>query len=246
MRADSGLLFIISMGFKLLFRYFIDFEVCNGEKMSLGNKICGIVLMSCLFFVVNQRFVFGKSDDNYLYDGNWWHLIPIIEQSGFLDGDRSCYCHEYHGKKWLSNLFTIPDYDLITRFYRKNPDHIGDFVVDVLSNFSVQPLPPLSSEFRGPAEQEGEDDGLVWRQRSVATGPELGQRGYIEGYLACHVRLNHNHGGTFSKPAAEYVRLITQWYGFVRETDAIDPDREPVAIADVLYKFRDQAPDGAK
>lgn len=88
------------------------------------------------------------------------------------------------------------------------------------------------------------DDGLVWRQMSLQTGPEVGQRGYIEGYLACHVRVNHNKGGTFARPAEDYVRLITQWYGFVRETDDIKSDREPVAIADVLYKFRDQARTG--
>lgn len=76
---------------------------------------------------------------------------------------------------------------------------------------------------------------------SANTGLQLEQVGFVEGYLACHAKLDHNKGGTFSKPAAEYVNLITEWYGFNRDTDAVNAKRQPTAIADVLFKFRDQA-----
>lgn len=53
------------------------------------------------------------------------------------------------------------------------------------------------------------------------------------------IGLNHDKGGTFSKPAAEYVKSIAGWYGFDAATGDIERTREPTPIAEVLFKFRD-------
>ncbi len=75
-------------------------------------------------------------------------------------------------------------------------------------------------------------------QLSVA-GPG-GQIGFIEGFLACHASPNNNRGGTFPRPAAEYVKSTSNWYRFNSETGDIDEKRQPAFIADVLFRFRDQ------
>jgi hypothetical protein len=64
--------------------------------------------------------------------------------------------------------------------------------------------------------------------------------GFVEGYLYCHRHDANNRGGTFSKSARDYVRLINKWYRVNDEAGEIDEKRQRVAIADVLFKFRDQ------
>lgn len=70
--------------------------------------------------------------------------------------------------------------------------------------------------------------------------------GFIEGNLYCHRHDANNRGGTFSKTAREYVRPISQWYRINDVADEIDEKRAQVAIADVLFKFRDRGKPAAQ
>lgn len=74
-----------------------------------------------------------------------------------------------------------------------------------------------------------------------ALGGKAEQLGCIEGYLACHVSLNDNRGGAFSKEPSEYVALISHWYRFDRATGQVDAKRQVTPIANVLFKFLDTA-----
>ena len=177
------------------------------------------------------------------YDGHWWLSISENEQSGFLNGYFDCYYYEFKGPARFS--YPVDLYQLeITKFFRMDESNLSTPVSEVLLDYrdsrGFKIIDKYAEHAKGP---HGYYDGLYWRQISEYTGPELEQLGFVEGYLACHAGLNHNKGGVFSKPPAEYVRLITQWYGFNRKTDDVDAKREPAAIAEALFKFRDQPQD---
>ena len=171
------------------------------------------------------------------YDGHWWLGITPHEQYGFLNGFTDCYDYEYKGPDRYIDY--NEDQTLITMFYEENVSRQTQAVAAVLHMFRAGPgeKPRPGGELvKG---RHAYYDGLYWRQISEYSGPELEQLGFVEGYLWCHARLAHNKGGVFSKPPGEYVRLITQWYGFNRETDDVDEKREPTAIAGALFRFRD-------
>jgi len=79
-------------------------------------------------------------------------------------------------------------------------------------------------------ETHGYWDGLWWKGGTTA---KLSQLGYVEGYLACYRGEAHSPRGSFSKSPSQYVSLITGWYKSSGKEDA--------KIADVLFKFRDDA-----
>jgi hypothetical protein len=110
-------------------------------------------------------------------------------------------------------------------------------VIDVLLQFRDQPGEKSEVLTGG---EHSDNDGDYWRQIAASEIPHDKQLGFVEGYLQCHKNLAHNQGGTFSKTADQYRALITQWYRIDERTDDIDANRAPTAIADVLFKFRDQ------
>ncbi len=187
----------------------------------------------------------GQQKPEKAYNGHWWLAITQQERSGFLNGYFDCYTYEYKGPARFTNRPPAIARDLVTKFYKENPSRLNDLVSNVFLGLRDRPGETITDgdgePIRGP---HGFYHGLYWMEISDYPGPQLEQRGFVEGYLACHARLGHNKGGTFSKPAAEYVRLITQWYGFKRATGDINAKRQPTAIADVLFKFRDQAQSG--
>jgi hypothetical protein len=174
------------------------------------------------------------------YDGRWWTSVSGYEQFGFLNGYFDCYTYELKGPDRYTSL-PVMYQSAISEFYKRGPSPELEVVVSELLDRLGDPEPPPAIEpFGGhSAESHGRNDGLYWREISAHGNPELEQRGFVEGYLACHAGLNHDQGGTFSKPAAEYVKSITGWYGFDAATGDIDRKREPSPIADVLLKFRD-------
>lgn len=180
------------------------------------------------------------------YDGNWWLSISATERIGFVNGYFDCYTYEYKGRDNFSKPRATYA-DSISGFYeRRQASERSKAVSEVLSQFRDAPGRPAIDKYAQPARgPHGGDDGLYWRQMSAREGPELRQLGFIEGYLSCHVELSGNKRAMFSKPPADYVTLISEWYGFHRDTDDIDARRESSAIADVLYKFRDR-PAGSK
>ncbi|MGH8397744.1 MAG: hypothetical protein ACRETA_05810 [Gammaproteobacteria bacterium] len=186
--------------------------------------------------------VSGKDQRNVSvsYDGHWWLLAPNNEQYGFLNGFFDCYFYEYRGSAHFS--YSVDVYQLdITKYFQGNVSDLNEPILRVLLQFHDPRGFKIIDPYAEPANgQRGGKDGLYWMQISANSGPQLEQRGFIEGYLECHVRLNHNKGGAFSRPPAEYVSLITQWYGFKRDTDDVDLVRQPTAIANVLFKFQDK------
>lgn len=187
----------------------------------------------------------GQQKSGVVYDGHWWLSVKPSERKGFLNGYLDCYTYEYKGlDRFSSSADTYRN--SITQFYEKGqPFELSDSVSSILHQFrDPQGRIVIDKYAEHEKGSHGGNDGLYWRQISADAGPELEQRGFVEGYLACHSGLGHNKGGAFFKPAAEYVGLITRWYGFNRETDDINAKREPTAIADVMLRFRDQSQSG--
>ena len=175
------------------------------------------------------------------YDGHWWLSITPHEQYGFLNGFTDCYDFEYKGPDRYIDY--NKNQKLITMFYEENASQQGMPVSEVLHRFRARPGEkprPGGEVIKG---RHAYYDGTYWKLISAEGRAEVEQRGFVEGYLACHAGLNHNKGGVFSKAPEEYVRLITQWYGFIEQTGDINAKREPTAIADALFRFRDRPQD---
>lgn len=195
-----------------------------------------------LLLALSSYCATGQQKPETTYNGHWWLEITQQEQSGFLNGYFDCYAYEHKGPARFTNHPPAIARDLVTKFYKENPSRLNDLVSNVFLGLRDRPGKRAVDKYGEPIKgRHGFYHGLYWMQISDYPGPQLEQRGFVEGYLACHARLDNNKGGTFSKPAAEYVRLITQWYGFNRDTGDINAKRQPAAIADVLFRFRDQA-----
>jgi hypothetical protein len=177
------------------------------------------------------------------YDGHWWLSISAEERTGFLAGYWDCDEYEYKGPARFETKNTPHYLDLITHAYEASPAHRGQPAIDVLLQFRDRPgdkseLLPGGESASGA---HGGNDGDYWRQMGASERPHDKQLGFVEGYLQCHEKLAHNKGGTFSKAAEQYRALISRWYRLDEHTLDVDSDREPEAIAVVLFKFRDQA-----
>jgi len=195
----------------------------------------------CAVIVVLPCYGAGKHNVTYKYNGHWWLSVTHAEQSGFLNGYYDCYRYEYKGTaKFTINPPEIAR-DRVTEFYKQNVSHLDDSVATVF--YGLRDLLGEKSSARDGQPIRGRHSyyrGLYWMQ-IYALGGDAGQRGFIEGYLECHVGLNHNRGGSFSKSASEYVSLISHWYRFDPATSDVDTNRQPAPIADVLFKLRDKA-----
>lgn len=174
------------------------------------------------------------------YDGHWWLSISSNEQLGFLDGYYDCYTYEFKGPAHFTKNPPAVARDLITKFYETAPSHLGESVSSVFCSLRDQAggkgVVGGGEPISGP---HGYYDGLYWSD--LYQGGTSGQRGFVEGYLDCHVRLNQDRGGTFSRPPADYVALINRWYGFVPLSKSAVLKRESMPIATVLFKFSDDA-----
>jgi hypothetical protein len=157
-----------------------------------------------------------------------------------LNGYFDCYTYQYKGPNGFTQRPPAIARDLVTKFYQENPSRLNDLVSDVFDSLQDRAgekgIRTGGEPMTGP---HGYYDGLYWRQ-IWALGGRLEQTGFAEGYLWCQTHLSRNKSGVFSKSPAEYVALITQWYGFDETTGDVDGKREPAAIADVLFMFRDQ------
>ena len=194
-----------------------------------------------LLLVLSSYCATGQQKPETTYNGHWWLEMTQQEQSGFLNGYFDCYAYEYKGPARFTNHPPAIARDLVTKFYKENPLRLNELVSNVFLRLRDSPGNLIDDMNGEPIKgRHGYYDGLYWMQISADAGPQLEQIGFVEGYLTCHALLDHNWGGAFSKAAAEYVRLITQWYGFNRDTDAVNARRQPKAIAEVLFTFRDQ------
>lgn len=210
----------------------------------MKQQIRFVVTWGCslsLLMAMSSYRATGQPKPDGAYDGHWWLSIASSERTGFLNGYFDCYTYEYKGPDRFSSAADTYR-NSITQFYEKGQSfELNGSVADLLHRFRDPQgrivIDKYAEHNTGP---HGGNDGLYWRQISADAGPEMEQRGFVEGYLACHTGLDHNKSGTFSKSVEEYVKVITQWYGFNRATDDINANHEPTAIADVLFKFRDQ------
>jgi hypothetical protein len=207
----------------------------------LRPTLQAIILAVGAFLMSQGVFPQPQLHETPRYDGQWWLSITPKEQDGFVSGYLDCYTYEYKGPDKY-NARSFSEYErLITEYYTNGASKHGMPITRVLHQFQDRPgekAPPGDGLNR---DQHGYFDGLYWKQISALGGKEK-QVGFVEGYLSCHVNLSRNRGGVFSKARAEYVRLITQWYGLNEDTGDIDEKREPAKVADVLLKFRDHSP----
>lgn len=152
--------------------------------------------------------------------------------AGYFD----CYHFEYKGPdRYLTKSYQKYEQSLSAAY--ADSANLQRSLSDVIH--SLRDKPGDSDQSVGGQPARGEhwgNDGLYWRQASNDGHDE--QLGFVEGYLFCHDKLARNKGGVFSNSPDQYRRLITAWYKFDEQTDEIDPKREPVAIADVLFKVR--------
>ncbi len=172
------------------------------------------------------------------YEGRWWLSISHSEQTEFINGYLDCYFYEYKGPARFSDAAYAYRHALTKYFRARQSSTLRQRVGDVLLEFQDPKGYKVIDKYAQPINApHGGDDGLYWMQLSLTKDAQLG---FVEGYLACHVQLNHNNGGTFSKPPFEYVALINHWYRFNPATGDIDANRQPTPIVDVLFGFRDR------
>ncbi|HXZ41598.1 MAG TPA: hypothetical protein VEG68_12725 [Terriglobales bacterium] len=200
----------------------------------------GVILLTCLLLPLVCIDVASNAQGVHRYDGHWWLSVSPTEREGFLDGYIDCYIYEYKGPARFTTISLDEARDLVTRFYEDNPSHLDEPVSDVLDRFRDHPGEKLPRDDGEPIKgRHGFYDGTYWKQ--ISLDGKAQQLGFVGGHLWCHEHLSRNKGGMFSKSPAEYRALITQWYRLNEETGDIDAKREPMKIADVLFKFRDRA-----
>lgn len=209
----------------------------------MGRKAGTAILLSylCLSAGALVPGVEARQKTNTRYDGHWWLSISPGERSGFLNGYFDCYTYEYKGPARFTNNPPAIARDLLTKFYEGNASRLNELASDAFYRFRDRHGDQGTGNDGEPIKgRHGFYDGTYWKQIGAEGGPELQQLGFVEGYLWCHAQQpSRNKKAVFSKTPAEYVALITQWYGFDPRTGDINAKREPEKIADVLFKFRD-------
>ncbi|MGH9405859.1 MAG: hypothetical protein ACRD3D_08505 [Terriglobia bacterium] len=202
----------------------------------------GTQKITAIFFVTLATLLLARvaycQQTGGSYDGQWWLSITPEEQAGFLNGYLDCYAFEYGGPPsyWIENPEAAEP--AITALYQTNPATDGTPVSEVFSRLPAR-QPDEASAATRVKERHSIYDGSYWKQISALGGPERGQLGFVEGYLACHAGFGHNRGGVFSRTPAEYMALISQWYRFDEYTGEINRRRARKPIAEVLERFKD-------
>jgi len=205
----------------------------------------------CTLFLVLATSPVSLRAQEARFDGHWWRSASYDEQAYFIEGYLDCYAFEFKGPKTLSGHSYDAIQNFISTFYEKNPKDLDKPAAEVLFEISSKPREkrPAVDDGNKPRPHFG-NDGDAWsavgltREGYVLVVSKTQDRrlGFIEGYLYCHRHDANNRGGTFSKSARDYVRLINKWYRINDEAGEIDEKREGVMIADVLFKFRDREP----
>lgn len=197
------------------------------------NRLCWLVLMSALLSLGGSALCqkSGPQGKPMDYSGEWWLSRSSIEQRGYINGDADCYTSELKG-----DLKSMPPAEKVQTFvseFYEGPTRWSVPASRVIRMFGSHPTASHQASSSGGEswnEPHGYWDGLWWKGGTI---PRLEQLGYVQGYLACYREEAHSPDGTFSKVPSEYVSLINEWY---RSTG-----KEGAKIADVLFKFRDQA-----
>jgi hypothetical protein len=208
--------------------------------MMKGKRLWSI-RVSVLLVVLGVLCGITSGAAEKVYNGHWWLSASTDEQDGFLNGYFDCYKYDYKGPDHFTQNPPDTARALITQFYDRNSTDLGMSVPEAFHRFRDRPGGTVTGGGGEPIKgRHGYYHGRYWG----VLGKE-GELGYVEGYLWCWKNCLHSKGATFSKPASEYVALISKWYGLNPKT-GLNVDRESAKIADVLYKFRDrkQTPQG--
>lgn len=175
----------------------------------------------------------GLEEKTVNYDGKWWLSVSSLEQRGYINGDFDCDTWELADKS-APNSTSEGVQRFVSQFYQDPPNWRAPVFRVIHTFYSRHADPPQKGSRTGGeawSKPHGYWDGLWWKDAGYPN--VLEQLGYVEGYLACYEGEVHSPKGAFSKPPAEYVSLISDWYKRTGKEDA--------KIADVLFKFRDQA-----
>src|SRR5262245_34136854 len=176
------------------------------------------------------------------YDRTWWSTATEDSRLGWLAGYIYCATSKVGNKELgLISWYTLePE---VTKFYSANPNESKRPIPDVVAQIIARPA--MRALMNEVAKDKGGEraifDGEYWRQAM----PDQ-REGFIQGFLACYGELKRRPA-RFSKPYSWYVSEISKWFG-VKEDDPaeIDVKRESVAIATVLFKFKDTAPNTSR
>jgi hypothetical protein len=198
----------------------------------------------CTFLLVSV-IACAAAQQKPTLDGNWWVTLRSGDRVQFVAGYIDCYANDFGDK---NNTFPESWYTYaprITRYYERQPASKNQSVAEVL--FQVRSTHPPKPQKGGETwkEKHGLFNGEYWRQ----IGHDE-RTAFIQGYLACYGEHLKSCNQKFSLAASKYALDISHWFGIRGDDPAeIDPKRENIAIADVLYKFRDgysPAPDAIR
>jgi hypothetical protein len=169
-------------------------------------------------------------------DGKWWLSIGADERVEFLAGYIDYYANDFGDKNrtFPESWYTYAP--RITRYYTQNPQRVTRQATTVL--FDVRSKNPPKPQKGGEvwAEKHWFFNGQYWWQIGAAE-----RTAFIEGYLACYREHLSSRPKRFSESAQTYADEISHWFGAgAPDPSDINPKREDVAIADVLYRFADR------
>lgn len=170
-----------------------------------------------------------KATDETSFDGEWWKVAAPEEQVGFINGYYDCYRYDAKGRKTAKGS-AVEFQKAVSDFYEAHQDQFRTSVPALLRRLAVTYKSPVIRPRNGEVwrEPHGFYDGLWWKQSEPKE-----QIGYLEGYCSCYSHDVRRPPARFSKRAAEYQELITQYYNHPKHS-------EDDKIAYVLYRFRDK------
>lgn len=166
------------------------------------------------------------------YAGQWWDSTSDDRHSGYLAGYLDCAAYD-KGEKSLSEVSWQTYQPFISQFYKSHPADREKAVWLVFREAVAKNPPKTNSSGEQYSQKHGIFDGEYWR---IMMPDE--RLGFVEGYIRCRTSITPT--STFSKKPELYVSEISKWYRI--KQDEIDPSRESIPIATVLYKFRDRVP----
>lgn len=172
------------------------------------------------------------SFDASIYNGQWWLSASKDRRSEFIAGFCDCAISDNSQDKLGSVSWHILE-PMVTEIYEQHGSDLKTPVTSVLMDVRFQnKFRTAKGGERYPA-KHGVFDGEYWRQML----PEE-RLGFIEGYIVCQKKYGKPEA-VFSQAAEWYSSKISQWYGIKpNEPGEINGKRNTIAIADVLYRFK--------
>jgi hypothetical protein len=203
--------------------------------ISVRTPVCVAFSLSLLLIDLSAAAQAGQWSS---IDGRWWLGSSSVEHDGFILGFLDCY-NSSSQKKLHTSWRGFQLDSMVRRYIAADSGRL------ISPMWKLLPL-VIKSAGVGPyveIDKGGETNAIDWYfWGEYASGPDGPARGAgaIEGYLSCNESVLKGRRGRYSRAAADYVTLITRWYGYDPKTFAHSgPLRDDVLVWDVLYELRD-------